>query len=305
MIPAQSHCLFEEPYWLDAVAPNQWKAAELHQDGKLIGRLPYVIKKKLGLTSIGPTHYTNWLSPWVRPSGGKQASELSHQHQVLGELIKQLPRAEKSIISAAPEYTNMMAFHWAGFKLRFGYTHRLRVQEMSETQLWNGLRSQTRSAIRKAEKLVTIRTDCSVEDFTKVLLKTFGRQGINVDYAIEPLKRIDDVMKARGQRTIFSALDAEGNIHAAVYVVFDNRHTFYLAGGGDPAFRQSNGHALAMWSAILASRERAPVFDFVGSMVPNIEYFARGFGPIQVPRLMAEKFQGIGRLSQAWQSLRS
>jgi len=31
--------LFEEPYWLDAVAPGLWHAVEVKQDGHVIGRL--------------------------------------------------------------------------------------------------------------------------------------------------------------------------------------------------------------------------------------------------------------------------
>jgi hypothetical protein len=299
-----THCLFEEAYWLDAIAPGEWQASEVNKDGVLIGRLPYIIRRKHGFTSIGPGHFTNWLSPWIKPSGGKPTTELSNQHQVLEELVQQLPRAERAIITSAPEYTNLMALHWAGFQLRYGYTHRLDVQALSETELWDGLRDTVRRQIRKAEKIATVTTNRTVDDFATVLLKTFDRQGIDVTNTIPALRRIDAVMAPRDQRRIFTAEDQYGNIHAAVYVVFDHRHVFYIAGGGDPAFRQSGGHSLAMWRAIQDARAHAPVFDFVGSMVPGIEYFVRGFGPRQVPRMMAEKYQGIGRIARALQVIR-
>lgn len=305
-IPAEhtGHCLFDEPYWLEAAAPGAWHAVEIFRDGQLIGRLPYVIKKRYGFTAITPTLYSNWLSPWIRPSGGKGATELSHQHQVLDELAKQLPRADRILIAAAPEFTNLMALHWAGYRLTYGYTHRINLANLTEEQLWEGLRDTVRRQIRKAQKQTIVTTNRSVADFSAILIKTFARQGIDISSSVPALKRIDEAMSPRDQRRIFCAEDSKGNIHAAVYVVFDGRHVFYIAGGGDPEFRQSGGHSLAMWSAILDAKRRAPIFDFVGSMVPGIEYFVRGFGPQQVPRMMAEKLSFAGRLATAARLLR-
>ncbi len=298
------HCLFDEPYWLDAVVPNEWGAVEVKRDGIVVGRLPYVIKKKFGFTSISTPLYSNWLSPWIRPSGGKPTTELSHQHQILEELIKGLPKTDRTYVAAAPEFTNLMAMHWAGYRLSYGYTHRLNVQSIAETELWDGLRDTVRRQIRKAQKLTKVTTTRTVSDFSKVLIKTFERQGKDISGSVPALERIDAVMAPRDQRRIFCAEDDEGNIHAAVYVVFDERHVFYIAGGGDPAFRQSGGHSLAMWAAIQDARNHAPIFDFVGSMVPGIEYFVRGFGAEQVPRMMAEKYSKRGRIAMAFNALR-
>jgi Acetyltransferase (GNAT) domain len=298
------HSLFDEAYWLDAVAPGQWHAVEIHRDGILMGRLPYVIKKRFGFNAISTPLYSNWLGPWIRPSGGKPTTELSHQHQILEELAKGLPKADRTYIAAAPEFTNLMALHWAGFQLSFGYTHRLDVGAASVEQLWDGLRDTVRRQIRKAQKLTHVTATRSVADFSKILIKTFARQGKDVSGSVPTLERIDAVMGPRNQRKIYCAEDQEGNIHAAVYVVYDERHVFYIAGGGDPAFRQSGAHSLAMWTAILDAREKASIFDFVGSMVPGIEYFVRGFGATQTPRMMAEKYSTVGRVALALRTIR-
>jgi hypothetical protein len=304
MLERTGHCVFDEPYWLDAVVPGQWHAVEVRRDGVVVGRLPYVIKRRYGFSAISTPLYSNWLSPWIRPSGGKPTTELSHQHQVLEELEKGLPRVDRAYIAAAPEFTNLMALHWAGYKLSFGYTHRLDVGQREETSLWDGLRDTVRRQIRKAQKLTQVTTTRSVTDFSKVLIKTYERQGKDVTGAVPTLERIDAMMGPRNQRKIYFAEDQDGNVHAAVYVIFDERHVFYIAGGGDPAFRQSGGHSLAMWAAILDARDKAPIFDFVGSMVPGIEYFVRGFGATQTPRMMAEKYSAVGRIAVALKELR-
>jgi Acetyltransferase (GNAT) domain len=295
--------LFEEAYWLDAVAPGRWSAVEVVRDGVLIGRLPYAIVRRYGQSAIAKPWYTTWLGPWVRPSGGKPTTELSHQHQILGELIAGLPKTITSTISCAPEQTNMMAFHWAGWRLGMAYTHRLPTGD--EAALWDGLRDTVRRQIRKAEKQTSICSHRTVGEFITILDKTFGRQNLDVSKSYPVLEAIDAVMGPRNQRRIWTAEDAQGRIHAAVYIVFDDRHAIYIAGGSDPEFRQSGAHSSVMWHAIKDAANHAPIFDFAGSMVPGIEYFVRGFGATQAPRYSAERHAGVGKLIDIMRAVRA
>ena len=45
--------IFEQPWWLDVVAPGRWSAAEVRRDDKVVARLPYVQRRRLGLNTIG------------------------------------------------------------------------------------------------------------------------------------------------------------------------------------------------------------------------------------------------------------
>ena len=74
------------------------------------------------------------------------------------------------------------------------------------------------------------------------------------------------------------ARDERGAIHAAVYLVWDGKTTYYLAGGADPELRTSGAHSLLIWEALLRSRTRSVEFDMTGSMVESIERFFRAFG---------------------------
>jgi hypothetical protein len=294
--------LFEEDYWLDAAAPGQWAAIEERQDGKVIGRLPFLFKKKRGIKLVTQPPYTPWLGPWIRSSGGKLTNELSHQHQVLEQLIKQLPLAHVSTVNCAPEFTNLMAFRWAGYKLSMGYTYRLNDLK-NEKVLWDGLRDTVRRLCRKAEKQTVVTKQRTVKDFIGLLEKTFQRQGQDISSTFAALERIDEAMSKRNQREIYIAEDAQGRLHSGAYIVFDKRHSVYLAGGADPALRDSGAQALSMWHAVKESGIRSHTFDFEGSSVPAIEYFVRGFGPVQQPRFTATRCNGFGRLWSAWQAM--
>jgi Acetyltransferase (GNAT) domain len=303
-IERTTHTLFEEEYWLEAAAPGAWHTSEVHQNGKLIGRLPYAFKRKHGLRLITQPAFTPWLGPWIKSSGGKQTNELSHQHQVLEKLISQLPACDIAAINCAPEFANLMALHWVKFKLTTGYTHRLN-NLADENILWDGLRDTVRRLCRKAEKVTVVTKHRSIGEFIALHEKTFQRQGQDVSSTFATLERIDAVMAARDQRAIYTAEDAQGRLHSGVYIVYDERHSFYLAGGGDPELRDSGGHALAMWHAIKESGARSKTFDFVGSSVPAIEYFVRGFGPEQTHRYSATRVNGLGKLWTAFQALKS
>jgi hypothetical protein len=296
---ATTYTLFEEPYWLDCVAPGDWHAFELKQDNQIIGRLPYVIKHRYGVKAISVPWFTPWLGPWIRPSGGKRAHEINHQHQVLTTLIERLPKVQKTLIACAPEFQNLMALHWAGYQLRFGYTHRL-TSLGDEQALWDGMRGQTRRVCRKAEKKTAINMERSIGDLIFILQKTYDRQGMDLSTSFPTLERIDVAMRARDQRRLYCAEDAKGQIHAAVYIVFDERHSFYLTGGGDPALRGSGAHGLAMWHAIIEAGKHSRIFDFEGSMLKPIENFIRGFGAQQVPSFWALRDSRAIRLFEAW-----
>jgi hypothetical protein len=85
--------LFEEPYWLDAVAPGNWHAIEVRRDGRIVGRLPYTTKR-----ALSTPWYTPWLGPCIQLALAKPANELNHTHQMLENLIARLPKAHRSLI---------------------------------------------------------------------------------------------------------------------------------------------------------------------------------------------------------------
>ena len=290
--------LFEEPYWLDAVAPGNWHAIEVRRDGRIVGRLPYTTKRRYGLRALSTPWYTPWLGPWIQSAGAKPANELGHTHQVLENLIAGLPKAHRTFIPCAPEFQNLMAFHWADYKLQVDYTYRL-TDLGDEQQLWKGLRDTVRRLCRKAERITAINRERDIGTFLCVLEKTFSRQGMDLSSSFPTLERIDEAMSCRNQRTLYCAEDALGQVHAAVYVVHDDRHTFYLAGGGDPALRESGAHSLAMWHAIKESGGRSQIFDFEGSMIRPIEYFVRGFGPQLCPRFTARHSSNVVKLIES------
>jgi hypothetical protein len=112
---------------------------------------------------------------------------------------------------------------------------------------------------------------------------TYKRQKLTVPYSREYVHRIDEACEKNNARNFFFAIDEAGQIHAAVYIVYDQKAAYYLIGGGDPALNNYGAHFLALWEAIKFASQVAQSFDFEGSMHSNIEPVFRGFGGAQKP----------------------
>ena len=170
-----------------------------------------------------------------------------------------------------------MAFFWAGYHLQFGYTHRL-MNLGDEKALWAGLRTRLVTDARKAENETVINTGRSLGDFISILEKTYHRQRKDFSASFPVLEQIDDAMRVRNQCRLYCAEDAKGQIRPAVYVVFDERHCFYLGGGGDPALRGSGAHGLAMWHAIIDAGKAFAHIRLHGIDDPADRVFRAGLG---------------------------
>jgi GNAT acetyltransferase-like protein len=298
--PASStaNSIFQEPWWLDAVAPGQWEEATVARDGRVVARLPYVMHGRPGLRVMGHPPLTPRLGPWIEPSAGKYESALRREMQLMGELIEALPEHSAFHQLFSPTVSNGLPFHWAGYGLSVRYTYRLHDIGREE-ELWNGLSGKIRTQVRKAQQALTIRTDLGIDRLHSLWSQTFERQGMGAPEPQSLLERIEAACAARGAREILFAQDEQDRVHAAAYVVLDANGAYYLLGGADPALRNSDATSLLVWEAIRRSAGATDVFDFEGSMLRSIERFFRAFGARQTPYLAVSRYTRRLKLAHA------
>ena len=274
--------IFEQPWWLEAMAPGQWDAVEIMKDDKVIARLPYVKQKRLGCNILGLPDFTQTLGYWVEETDAKNAKKFSREKDLITELVEKLPK--KYSIDLALDHTcdYLYPFVWNGFKIQMAYSYR--IEDLRNVdQLWQGLADNVRTKIKKAQKIVTVEDNHSIDDLIMLRNKTFARQGRKLyDYSIA-LKRLDDALQERNARKLLCAVDPEGRLHAASYYVYDDKCCYALVGGGDPELRSSGAAALVMWEGIKFAATVSKTFDFEGSMIEPIERFFRSFGGVPTP----------------------
>ncbi len=279
-----SYCIFQEPWWLDAVAPGAWTSLEVSRGTQLTARMPIVVRRKYGFRIIRQPPLTPTLGPWFRSPATNTVREMAEQKKTINELIDQLPNWDYFEVNLHPCVTNWLPFYWRGFEQTTLYTYVL-PDTSKLGALWAGMQENVRRHIRKAEKTLSIRTDLSVGQLLDVVALTFSRQGRRLPFKRELFCRIDDACRARDARRMYFAEDASGAIHAALYIVTDREYAYYLIGGADPQLRSSGAQSLLFWQAIKDASEENLKFDFEGSMIEPIERVFRAFGTVQVPYL--------------------
>jgi hypothetical protein len=288
-----ANSIFQQPWWLDAMAPGRWGEANVEHDGRTVARLPYAVRGRGRWRVLTQPPLTQTLGPWVERSGAKPARSLAQEMELLTDLEAALPRAQGFRQSFSPTMLNALPFHWAGYRIELRYTYRLEGLR-AEDALWEGLRSNIRREIRKARRRLTVREDLGLDLFYAVWAQTFARQGLELSHSLARLERLDGACAARGARAMLFAQDDAGRVHSVAYVVWDANAAYYLLGGGDPALRTSGAASLLMWEAIMRAREVTDVFDFEGSMIKPVERFFRSFGARQTPYVHVSRASRLG-----------
>ena len=75
--------VFEQPWWLDAVAPGRWSAAEVRRGDEVVARLPYMRRRRYGLDARSSSRpLTQTLGPWLAPARCKYPRRLEAEKRL-------------------------------------------------------------------------------------------------------------------------------------------------------------------------------------------------------------------------------
>jgi hypothetical protein len=285
---AGTHSIFQQPWWLEAVAPGHWGEAIVKRGDEVFARLPYVIKQRLGLTVLTQPPLTPSLGPWTRETPGKYAKQLETEKDLMSDLIDRLPPFDAFRQSFSPAVTNWLPFYWAGFEATTRYTYR--IPDLSDLDaVWNDLAANVRRHVRKAEKELSLRTDLGVDVLLELNRQIFERQGLPAPYSAQLLRRLDRACAERDANALLFAVDTKDRVQAAAFVVHDGAVSYPLTSGVDTELRSSGAQSFLTWAAIRHAAGVSRSFDFAGSMLESVERFNRAFGAHQCPYLFVRR----------------
>jgi hypothetical protein len=300
---SEVNSVFEQPWWLDSVAPGAWSEAVVRRGDEVVARLPYARRRKLGLTMIVQPTFTQTLGPWLGPLEGKYARRLETEKKLLAQLIEQLPPFDFFRMPFAPALTNWLPFYWAGFTATVYYTYR--IEDLSDLDRVQGdFQDHVRRGIRKAQRAVEVNHEFPLDGLLRLDAQTYARKGLKLPHSYDVLRRLDAACAARGSRRILGAVDAQGRIHAGLYVAWDERTLYALVSALDPELRVSGANTLLYWEAIRLAGEVSRAFDFEGSMVEPVEHYFRAFGARQTHYFCVSKVGPRARPALATRSAR-
>jgi lipid II:glycine glycyltransferase (peptidoglycan interpeptide bridge formation enzyme) len=271
-----TNCIFEEPWFLDAVAPNNWYAVEILRNEQVHARWVYSIERKWGKKTVCNPPFVQTIGPWVLDTNAKKVNSLAREKELLNELIDKLPAGVNVDLTLDSNRQYILPFRWKGF--RYEPTFSYRISDLTNLeQIYSEFRDNIKSDIRKAEKKIIIQEDLPIEVLINLQNKTFGRQKRKNPWNSSTLIRLDKACREHQAAKLLTATDNDGNIHAATYFVYDSERCYYLFGGADPEFKNSGAGCFLIWEGIKFASKHSKSFDFEGSNVEDIERVFRSF----------------------------
>jgi len=275
--------VFYHPEWLNAVSDNSWLGLVYKNKGgdiEAIMPIPYI--KKFGKLLIKMPKQTQFLGIWLKNNYDRNFKNYDTQQKVIDYFITQIPKNSFYQIRFDPKLKNIQPFLWHGYKQTTQYSYVLNNIKNHET-LYMSFKGSVRTDLKKAEKIVEIIISDDIESFYSVNKLSFQRQNMDIKYSFELVNKIDTYLKKNNQRRILFAKDKNGNIHAVLYLFWDYEKAYYLWGGADPEYRNSNAQTLLLWEAIKIASKHVDSFDFEGSMIQGVAKAFRKFNAEAVP----------------------
>ncbi len=272
------------PEWLDAVTPDsRWGVASVIRDGIVEGIWVYTINKKYGIPFIIMPPLTAYSGPWLfYPDNLKTHSRIAFEKRVTESLLGQLPQHRIFLQHFHPAFWNSLPLQWKGHDQKTRYTYMLDLTP-EETVLWNNLKGSVRTDIKKATGTCVVTQSDDFDVFWQSLVLSFSLRNKPVPYDKNILNRLENALSRNARRTIFLAKDQKGTVLAGCYIVYQGETAHYLAGFYHPEHKHTAGMTVCLWEAIRTLKEKVKVFDFEGSVIPEIEKFFRAFGGNLVP----------------------
>jgi len=276
--------IFLRDWWMDAVSMDgEWNVKLYELDSEIMGVLVYYLTNRANKKVITLPPLTQKNGIWIKyPQYQKQVTKISYENKVTKELLNQLEKEDVYSYNQNFDYNfqNWYEFYWREYIQTTRYTYV--IEDLGDLKkVYDNFDKSLRCNIRKAEKVVQVKRNLSIEEFYNLNKITFERKGANIPYSFEIVKRIDEACKERKCREIFYAIDEYENINSAIYIVWDCHSAYYIMEGVNTEFLNSQATSLLLWKAIEHSSEYVKKFDFEGSMMQSIERFFRKYGGVQ------------------------
>ena len=286
---AEIGTLFNSNQWLDIFGKSVRRLGVYNKNNELVGGMTVGVKCILGVEIIMAQPMSPGTGPFYKAKAKGYVKQIEERRAILEALANYIEAQRFPIVSLvfSPELIDVLPFIWRDYKVVVRYTYRIDLSQ-SEEDLLKGMSGDTRNMIKKAEKdgLCCTRVDNMVDVYS-LLKKTFARQKLSFSTSQEQ-KILFDYAKSGNSAAFVTYLN--GRPSSAVFTIKDRQTCYYIMGGYDSQNKHNGAGSLALYKAILqAKADGCSMFDFEGSIVPQIEKYFRGFGGRLTPYFVANK----------------
>jgi hypothetical protein len=284
--------IFSQPWWLDAVCPNQWDVILIERNKEIIASFPYYKTKiKKIFTHVGMPPLTQKLGPYIVYDTNKASEnkKIGYEHEIYNAIIDKLPKCDSFKVNFDWKYKNWLPFYWRGFRQTTRYTYILNDISDHDCLIKNYSKSK-KYPIQKAREIFNMKTDLSKEQYYSYFLNVINQRQKIIEFPKDLFYRLYDAIYEHNSGKSFYCIDAENNIHAINMIVWDRECAYYLSAMRDKKNNTSGGTEFLVDATIKYVSHFVKRFDFEGSMIKGVEESYRHYGTRQTEYYSISKY---------------
>ena len=273
--------IYSKPWYMDAIClPDNWDVWVYETGGNVLAAMPYYVEMrgKYKYITKAPFTQTNGLS-FIEDPVRSKIKDAELQKKVIDAVVPFIESLGLDCYEQQYSHTfiDWSPFYWHNFTIFVRYSYIIEDTSSME-KVWQGYKTDYRNQILKGQKLTYVSEDISEETFYTQYEKVFAKQNKPCNLPRDMWHRIYNAALEHHSGKILCSKDKEGNIHAILFIVWDERYMYHLMGGYDPEYVQSQGYLSLTHYAIGLAHEMGLSYDFEGSMIPQIAKSYRQFG---------------------------
>lgn len=296
--------IYHEDWWLKAATNDNWDEVLVRAEGKIVGRLPFVVNNIRGRrTMCQMPNLTHFLGPGFNEGNGSECNRALKRDMIIRQLVEKLPGTSGFYQKMHRGIKDVISFQQLGFQSSVEFTYEIHPKPMED--LWRSMRDKTRNVIRRASEQLIATQDVDPTEFLTAYNQNLADRGINSTYEFKCAIDVCEEAILRGRGKILSVRNKFGMIDAAIFYIWDDNSAYYFM-----STRSIDAHngaiAFLIWEAILDAASRNILFDFDGLGTNGSNLFYVGFGGQVAPRYTVHRanlahaaVELVGRLSRS------
>ena len=288
---SESLPIFMQDWWLDSVCgTDNWQPILIFdKNEKIIGASFYYNKNRYSLKTVMQPIITPFSGVWFRPSNFESSrKKQQYEADILKKIAKKLPNVTIFAQNFHFSLTNILPFHWAGFKNTMRYTY-VFENIKDKNEIYKGFNESVRQVIKKGENLIFEPSD-DVKTLYNLYKNSLNHANTNISFDFDTLNLLYQKIKENDAGQIFQVKDDENQVVSSSLVVWD-KTTAYLLILGNSRLHQSGATCLIWQLFPYLIEKNIQNFDLEGSMLPTVEKFYRSLGAERKPYFRISKIK--------------